>query len=148
MKGAKQIVVFKLGDTDYGFPIEHVNEIIRYFPTTEMPDSPAYMEGVCDIRGKIHVILNLNSILGTDSKTNHEKSYIIIANNFDAGFIVDEVKMIVSPGEESIIDTSSLPKYIDNNYILYIIKCDEKLVNVLNLHSILSRSMNNGMGYS
>lgn len=43
---------------------------------------------------------------------------------------------------------SYLSKYIDNNYILYIIKYDEKLINILNLQSISSRSMNNGMEYS
>lgn len=41
-----------------------------------------------------------------------------------------------------------LSKCIDKNYILHIIKDDEKLVNILNLQSISSRSMNNGMEYS
>ncbi|WMJ77751.1 MULTISPECIES: chemotaxis protein CheW [unclassified Sedimentibacter] len=143
MAEIKQIVVFKLGETDYGFPIEQVNEIIKYIPVSKIPNSSAYMEGTCNLRGKLHVILNLRSIVGLEISAAHDNAYIVIANNYDAGFIVDEVKMIVSISEEDIIDTDTLAKYIDDNYILYIIKYNNKLVNVLNLESITSRSLNN-----
>ncbi len=39
----KQIVVLKLGDVQYGFPIEEVKEIIRYMPPTPMPDTSFYI---------------------------------------------------------------------------------------------------------
>lgn len=143
MAEVKQIVVFKLGETDYGFPIEQVNEIIKYIPVSKIPNSSVYVEGTCNLRGKLHVILNLRSIVGLEASTIHDNSYIVIANNYDAGFIVDEVKMIASISEEDIIDTDTLAKYIDDNYILYIIKYNNKLVNVLNLESITSRSLNN-----
>ncbi len=143
MAEVKQIVVFKLGETDYGFPIEQVNEIIKYIPVSKIPNSSVYVEGTCNLRGKLHVILNLRSIVGLEASTTHDNSYIVIANNYDAGFIVDEVKMIASISEEDIIDTDTLAKYIDDNYILYIIKYNNKLVNVLNLESITSRSLNN-----
>ncbi len=143
----KQIVVFALGETDFGFPIEHVNEIIKYIPVTDIPNSPVYVEGVCNLRGKIHVILNIKSILGLDSKISDKKSYIIIADNFDAGVIVDEIKMIISPSSDSIVAIDSLPKYINNQNILYIVKNENKLIYVLNLKNILFRSLTDDMEY-
>ena len=141
MTETKQMVVFTLGEADFGFPIEHVSEIIKYIPVTDIPNSSPYVEGACNLRGKIHVILNIKSILGLDKKTNGDKSYIIVADEFDAGVIVDEVKMIITPALDDIVSVESLPKYINNQNILYIVKNDDKLIYVLNFKDILFRSL-------
>lgn len=141
----KQVVVFKLGETDFGFPIEHVSEIIKYIPVTDIPNSSPYVEGACNLRGKIHVILNIKGILGMDKKIIDHNSYIIVADKFDAGVIVDEVKMIVTPAPDDIVSIDSLPKYINNQDILYIVKNENKLIYVLNLKNILFRSLTNVM---
>lgn len=144
----KQIVVFTVGGMDFGFPIEHVNEIIKYIPVTDIPDSPTYVEGVCNLRGEIHMILSLKDILRLDNKNNDLKSYIVIANNFKAGLIVDEVKMILSLNSEDIVTIDSMPKYINNQNIQCIVKNDDKIIYVLNLNNILDRSLIDGVEYS
>lgn len=51
MESTKQIVVLKLGDVQYGFPIVEVKEIIKYMPPTPMPNTSCYIEGVISLRG-------------------------------------------------------------------------------------------------
>ena len=58
MQATKQIVVFKLGNVQYGFPIEQVKEIIRYIAPTKLPNVPNYIEGISSLRGKVHVIIS------------------------------------------------------------------------------------------
>ena len=138
----KQIVVFTLGETDFGFPIDSVSEIIKYIPITSIPNSPPYVEGACNLRSDIHTILNIKYILGLDSSIRDNKSsFIVVANDFNAGVIVDEVKMIVSPTLEDIVPIDSLTTFNSNQNILYFIKYDDKLICVLNYKNILSRSL-------
>jgi len=139
MVETKKIIVFTLEETDFGFPIEQVSEIIKYIPVTDIPNSLPYVEGACNIRGTIHVILNLKKILKMSKENVNHKSYIIIAEEFDAGVIVDEVKMIVTPTPDDIVLMDSLQKSIYNKDIMYVVKSEGKLIYVLNLRNILSR---------
>lgn len=140
MESSKQVVVLKLGEVQYGFPIELVNEIIRYVAPTKIPNTPDYIEGIISLRGKVYAIINLRSILGIDRKSADENTKIIISSGGNVGFIVDDVNMIVSPKDEEIDAAADLPGYIDKNYVLHILKIGEEIIVVLNTASILDKS--------
>lgn len=138
MQNTRQIVVFTLQNVQYGFPIEEVNEIIRYISPTPIPNAPFYLEGVISLRGRIHSVFDLRSLLGMDKKKIDNNTKIIITNDNTAGFIVDDVKMIVNPKEEEIDTNINLPIYFDNNYVEYILKIDGNVIFVLNMLNILN----------
>lgn len=140
MDNTRQVVVLKLGDVQYGFPIELVSEIIRYVAPTKIPKAPAYIEGIISLRGKVHAIINLRNFLGIGGKEADENTKIIIANGSSVGFIVDDVNMIVSPKDDEVDTAASLPGYIDKNYLLYLLKIDGEIIVVLNTGSILDVS--------
>lgn len=140
MERTKQVVVFKLGDVQYGFPIERVNEIIRYMAPTKIPNTPGYIEGIISLRKKVHAIISLRHFFGMDREEADENTKIMIANGGNVGFIVDTVSMIVSPKAEEIDAAADLPDYIDRNYVLYILKIDEEIIVVLNTARILEIS--------
>lgn len=139
MQSTKQIVVLKLGDVQYGFPIDDVKEIIRYIPPTKIPNSIDYLEGVISLRGRIHSVIDLRSFLGMDKRMIDNNTKIIIANVNNYGFIVDDVNMIVTPKEEEIENNADLPSYFNNNCIEYILKKDGNIIIVLNMLSVLER---------
>lgn len=139
MQSTKQIVVLKLGDVQYGFPIDDVKEIIRYIPPTKIPNSIDYLEGVISLRGRIHSVIDLRSFLGMDKRMIDNNTKIIIANVNNYGFIVDDVNMIVTPMEEEIENNADLPSYFNNNCIEYILKKDGNIIIVLNMLSVLER---------
>ncbi len=142
MIDVKQVIVFKLGDTDYGFPIDSVDEIIKNVPVMNIPNSSNYVDGVCNLRGKVYTILNIKNILGLDIKTiDNKSSYIITSNDYDAGIAVDEIKMIITPSLDDIVAIDSLVGYINNQNIMYVVKNKNDLICVLNYKKILARSL-------
>jgi purine-binding chemotaxis protein CheW len=61
-----QYVLFRLGDEEYGLPIEQVSSIIRYEPATPVPHSPESVDGVINLRGHVIPVVNLKrKLLGT-----------------------------------------------------------------------------------
>jgi len=50
-----QLIVFNLGDEEYGADINQVREIIRTGVITPIPDSPDFIKGVSNVRGEIPV---------------------------------------------------------------------------------------------
>ena len=48
-----QLVSFKLDNEEYGIEVLKVREIIRMISITHMPNTPFYVEGIINLRGKI-----------------------------------------------------------------------------------------------
>lgn len=140
MDKIKQIVVFKLDNVQYGFPIEQISEIINFVDPLEIPDVPGYLEGLISLREKVYAIINLRNFLGMGKIQADGNTKIIIATSGKVGFLVDEVSMIAASQEEEV-DINDLPVYIDKDYLLYILKIDGKITIVLNMSSILDISM-------
>lgn len=138
MESSKQVVVFDLDETQYGFPISQVSEIIRYMAPNKIPNSLDYIEGIINLRGKVHVVINLRKILGMDWKKPDGNTKIIVSNSSNLGFIVDEVNMIVTSKEEEITNDVELPIYMDKNYLLDILRIDGEIIMVLNMLNIIS----------
>ncbi|HHU31183.1 MAG TPA: hypothetical protein GXZ50_00770 [Clostridia bacterium] len=57
MEKSNQIVVFKLEDTSYGFPIDHINQIIKYVEPVKLPNTSEYTEGIINLRGSVHGLI-------------------------------------------------------------------------------------------
>ena len=61
-----QLVVFTLnaGDTtcEYGVPITQVQEIIRLTTPTRLPQVPAFVEGIINLRGNIIPIIDQEAL--------------------------------------------------------------------------------------
>lgn len=55
----EQLVLFSLGKEEYAISINQVKEIIQYKDATKLPNTPAYMEGIITLRGKIIPVVDL-----------------------------------------------------------------------------------------
>ncbi len=54
-----QLVTFTLGNEEYAVDILKVQEINRMKEITRVPNSPPYVEGVINLRGKVIPVVNL-----------------------------------------------------------------------------------------
>ena len=52
-------LTFTLGRESYGVPVLSVREIIRLCPITPVPQMPAHLRGVINLRGKVIPVLDL-----------------------------------------------------------------------------------------
>lgn len=103
-----EVVIFSIGKEEFAIDISNVQEIIRYSNATPMPDSPEFVEGVINLRGVVIPIVSLQERLGFEKNiTDKTKTLICNIQDSKVGFLVDDVKEILSVEESSLSTTKS-----------------------------------------
>jgi purine-binding chemotaxis protein CheW len=92
-----QLVSFMLDSEEYGVEVLKVREIIRMPTITRMPNTPSYVEGIINLRGKVIPIISLRSRFGLVESENNSHTRIIIMDVAGTlnGFIVDAVSEVI-----------------------------------------------------
>ena len=92
----RELAVFAIGNEEFAFDIEGVQEIITYQEVTPLPESNEFVEGVINLRGSIIPVVNLPKKLGFDSNiTEKSKIVVCITEGEKVGFLVDDVNDIM-----------------------------------------------------
>ena len=88
-----QLVVFRLGNEEFGADISQIREIIRAGEITSIPQAPDYVHGVINLRGQVTTVINLRRQLGMPDRATDNNSRIIIveADRSAVGMMVDSV---------------------------------------------------------
>ncbi len=76
--GDMQIVNFTIGEVNYGVPVEQVREVRDMQTVTPVPGSPAFVEGVTNLRGQIITVMDLRKRLGLPQKDGAGEKILII----------------------------------------------------------------------
>lgn len=99
-----QLVTFRLGDEEYGISIDEVQEINRFEHLTSVPRSPAFVEGVMNLRGNVIPAIDLRKRFGLDEVAHDEATRVIIVtmNGRLTGLIVDAVSEVFRLQRSSI----------------------------------------------
>ncbi len=94
-----QLVVFELDKEEYGVEITELHEIIKIPDITPIPNAPAFICGILNLRGKIVVVLDLEKRFNLVRENDIKPTHIIISeckiNNNTFGIIVDEVREVI-----------------------------------------------------
>ncbi|HEY7354401.1 MAG TPA: chemotaxis protein CheW [Terriglobales bacterium] len=91
------IVGFQVGRETYGVPITSLHEIVRVPEITAVPDAPAFMEGVINLRGKIVSVMDLRKRLGEKKFTPSRRNRILVVEHHGrlSGLIVDSASEVL-----------------------------------------------------
>ena len=129
------LVVFTLGDEEYGVPITLVQEIIRYTPPRPIPGSPGHVEGVINLRGRIIPVVDLRSRFGAfGDRPGDAKIVIVELPEATVGVTVDEVKEVLTVGGdqcEAPPDGAGDAEYLDA-----VAKLEGRLLVILDLSKL------------
>jgi purine-binding chemotaxis protein CheW len=138
--GETQLVVFDLASEYYGVDIGDVREIIRMQNVTRVPGTPAYMEGVTNLRGKVVPVVDLRKRLDLKVKAQTKESRIVVVDigGKDVGVIVDGVTEVLRIPLASVEPPSQMVANSDSAYIRGIAKLEDKLVILLDLDRVLA----------
>jgi len=114
-----QLVIFGLNGQEYGIDIFNVNEIVPYSRPTKIPSSPAYIEGVLNLRGHVIPVINLKKRFDLEDAGADDRTRIIVANagGHVAGFVVDDASEVVTVEKDSIEPVSEVVSNISRKYI-------------------------------
>lgn len=114
-----QLVIFRLDNQEYGINIFNVNEIVPYSLPTKIPNSPAYIEGVLNLRGSVIPVINLRKKFNLEDNAANDRTRIIVSNNEGkiAGFVVDEASEVLTIDKNSIEQVSDVVSNISRRFI-------------------------------
>lgn len=135
------IVGFRVGREMFGVPIELVHEIVRVPEITSVPDSPDYIEGVINLRGKIVSIIDLRKRFGEQEVTSNKKNRILVAeiDGKMLGLVVDAASEVLKlPGSE-VEPPPNVFEENELNYVTGVGKLGSKLVILIDLSKILQK---------
>jgi purine-binding chemotaxis protein CheW len=93
-----QVVIFRLGAEEFGVPIMSVQEIVRVPEAlTRVPRTPAFVEGVINLRGTVLPVIDQRSRLGLPPIERNERQRIMVylLGGRRTGFIVDSVAEVL-----------------------------------------------------
>jgi purine-binding chemotaxis protein CheW len=140
-----QLVVFMLGDEEFGVDITQVREIIKLTSITRVPNSPDFIEGVINLRGQITTVMDLRKRLGMPLTENDENTRIVIVelDKTTVGMMVDSVSEVLRLPKTDIDPTPSISTEVEADYIQGVGKLkkgdEDRLLILLDLKKILSR---------
>lgn len=134
-----ELIVFNLGEEEFGADIDQVREIITVEKITSIPDSPNFIKGVTNVRGEIAVVIDLATRFSLPRKSEVENKHIVITeqekNLF--GLMVDEVTEVQRIPEKVIKATPKLVSRIDRIYISGVLTLENRLIILLDLAKVL-----------
>jgi len=135
-----QLIVFNLGDEEYGANINQVREIIRTGNITPIPDSPDFIKGVSNVRGEIPVIIDLKERFFLPIKEDVDNKHIVMTERDKGvfGLLVDEVTEVLRIPKTDIKPAPEIVTRIDREYVSGVITLENRLIIMLDLHKVLS----------
>lgn len=135
------LVGFRIGRETFGVPIDLVHEIVRVPEITPVPDSPEFVEGVINLRGKIVSIVDLRKRFGERQITSHKKNRILVVE-FEGkmvGLVVDAASEVIKLPHEDIDPPPTVFQEGELNYVTGVGKMKDRLVILVELGKILQR---------
>ncbi|AFS77913.1 chemotaxis protein CheW [Gottschalkia acidurici 9a] len=133
-------LIFSLGKEDYGIEIKYVIEIVGIHPITVIPDTPDYIKGVINLRGKIIPVIDVRNRFLKEAIDYHDRTCIIVVNMEDVsvGLIVDKVVEVLNIPEYNISEPPKVSKQSYQRYIKGIGKVGDKIRLILDLENLLN----------
>jgi len=135
------IVGFRIGRETFGVPISLVHEIVRMPEITAVPDSPGFVEGVINLRGKIVSVVDLRKRFGEKEITANKKNRILVAEvgGKMVGLIVDAASEVIKIPDSEVDLPPSLFEEGELNYVTGVGKVKGRLIILVDLSKILQR---------
>ena len=143
-KYAGKYLTFHLSQEIYGIQILKVHEIIGLMDVTRVPNTPEFVKGVINLRGKVIPVIDLRCKFNMNATQVSERNCIIILQitgeqkEVIMGIVVDEVAEVTDVMEKQIESTPSFDTTVNTNYILAIGKVKEKVIMLLDVDQFLS----------
>ena len=133
-------LTFVLGDEEYGLQILKVREIIGLMEITSVPQTPVFIKGVINLRGKVIPVIDLRLKFGMEEAEPTEETCIIVVDIAGAltGMLVDTVSEVLDVTVDQIEPPPSFGSSVDNGFILGMGKIKGKVKILLDIDKVLS----------
>lgn len=138
-----KVIVFALGNEEYGVEVEKVKTIERMQPMTRVPKTPAFIKGVINLRGVVTPVIDLRGRFALEETeyTDNTRIIIVAVGDLEVGLIVDSANDVIDVDEDHIEEPPEVVGGIKAKYLRGIAKAgDDRLLVMLNLSEVLNKS--------
>ena len=137
-------LTFTLAGEEYGIGILKVREIVGMMNITRIPQTPSYVKGVVNLRGKVIPVVDLRLKFGIEAMDYTDRTCIIVveivgtAKDIPMGVVVDAVSEVINIRQSDIEETPNFGTRIDTDYILGMAKTNGGVKILLDIDRVLS----------
>ncbi len=137
-------LTFALGAEEYGLEILKVREIMGIMEITAVPQTPAHVRGVINLRGKVIPVIDLRAKFGMETTETTDQTCIIVVEitrqgqGFDTGIVVDRVQEVLDIAGENIEDTPQFGSNVETDFILGMGKIGDAVKILLDIDKVLA----------
>ncbi|HEY8936737.1 MAG TPA: chemotaxis protein CheW [Cyclobacteriaceae bacterium] len=137
-------LTFMLGDEKFAIPVSSVQEIVELDYVTKVPQTPDYMLGIINLRGKILPLLDTRLKLGLPSTERTKKNRILIldiqetAKATQVGAIVDVAREVVEIDSRQIQKSEDFEHYKDTTPITGIVNNQGDITMIMDIARVFS----------
>ena len=140
---AGKYLTFALADEEYGLPVLKVREIMKMMDITEVPQVPAHVKGVLNLRGKVIPVIDLRLKFGFAPGEVTARTCIIVVEvalttgAVMMGIIVDRVSEVLNLVAEEIEETPEFGERVRTDYMKGVAKVKGTVKILLDLDRVL-----------
>lgn len=140
MNKSLQTVGFKIGKELFGVDISNVKEIVRVPEIVKVPDTPEFIEGVINLRGRIVSVIDLKKRfrLGRVDRTKTSRILVAEMDGRVVGLLVDAASEVLRLSADSIEPPPDMVSGIGIDYITGVGKIGERIIILLDIKKVLN----------
>jgi len=134
-----QLVVFELANEFYGIDIAVVESIIKMQEITQLPQTPAYLKGVTNLRGTVLPVIDLRIRFGMETQNDTKQTRVIIVTmgEVKVGLMVDGVSEVLRISDESIEPLPPMVNSVNSDFLKGIVRLEDRLIILLEVEKVL-----------
>jgi purine-binding chemotaxis protein CheW len=140
----RQYLSFKLDEEEFALDISKVREVLDFTKITKVPQTPAFMRGVINLRGAVVPVVDLNKKFGIKDTEKTVNTRIIIGevdiegDNIVLGVLADSVHEVMELDPEHIEPAPKIGTRLNTDFLKGMGKRDEEFVMILDIDKVFS----------
>ena len=137
--GKVDLATFYVGEALCGMDILKIQEINKNMEITSVPNSPDYVVGVLNMRGRIVTIIDVCRKLGLQKSaiTDTQRNIIVNSQNEYIGLLIDKVAEVVPAEWRKVTPPPSNVRGVQGKYFEGVYKKEKALIAILDVEEVL-----------
>lgn len=141
---AGKYLVFHLGEEEFGIQVQKVREIMGVQDITQVPQTPAHVKGVINLRGKVIPVVDLRLKFDMPAREYTHRTCIIVVQVSGSrgamlmGIVVDGVVEVLNIAGSDVEDTPSFGKEVEVPYVMGMAKIKSKVKILLDIDQVMT----------
>lgn len=138
-------LTFALGDEKFAIPVDHVQEVVEFGHVTKVPNAPAYMLGIINLRGRVLPLLDTKLKLGLPATIRSQKNRIMVLDlqlendkNLQIGAMVDLAREVVEIDDNEIQDAPEFENLKSSAPIIGIVNKQGDITMIMDITKVFS----------